>query len=576
MVDRGWMTGRLALFLVLAASLSGCAWQATQFWLAGDEIKLRDSEAPLAATSDKPTLLIVAIDGIDRHLLYDMLRRGGLPEMARLLGGQTGDDFEHAYFDETLESTLPSSTGVSWATMITGRDPAETGVPGNEFFIRETGQFAAPVPVTVPTALPVFKIYTEGYANALLEVPTLYERLRAAEPGMRIWVGMHQYYAGADRLLLTDRTVMLDLFQSLFAGSFIDITPDSESLSAFKELDQEVIENMADLIDDGEAPADVITVYLPGLDHYAHITDDAPDVTRRKYLRDGLEPMLKRLRQTLAEAGALDNRYVVLTSDHGHTGVRADDTHSLSVDGQGEPPNVLEATGFTVRPFALDVDEATYFDSVLAYQGGMAFVYVADRSTCDTAGAPCDWRAPARRVDIDAAAEAFYQANRGRGSVPEMADALDMILVRTGPSAGATAPVFEVYTGRGETQPIDVFLAEHPRPSYVDLAGRIDDLTVGPHGDRAGDVILIAENGNTDDIDRRRYFASLYHAWHGSPSHRDSDIPLIVAHPGHSRDQLADDVQRVTRGRPEQRRIAEVIYQLREGAGACMHETGCD
>lgn len=151
-----------------------------------------------------------------------------------------------------------------------------------------------------------------------------------------------------------------------------------------------------------------------------------------------------------------------------------------------------------------------------------------------------------------------------------------MILVRTGSSVGATAPVFEVYTGRGETQPIDVFLAEHPRPSYVDLAGRIDDLTVGPHGDRAGDVILIAENGNTDDIDRRRYFASLYHAWHGSPSHRDSDIPLIVAHPGHSRDQLADDVQRVTRGRPEQRRIAEVIYQLREGAGACMHETGCD
>ncbi len=560
-------------FVVLVfcvAGLSGCVWQAAKFWVAGDEIKLREPAPPGSAAADKPTLLIVAIDGIDRHLLYDMLRRGELPQMARLLGDDGSGRFAHAYFDETLESTLPSSTGVSWATMITGRNPAETGVTGNEFFIRETGQFAAPVPVTVPTALPVFKIYTEGYANALLEVPTLYEHLRAADPAVRIWVGMHQYHAGADRLILTDRTVMLDLFQSLFAGSIIDFTPDSQALSAFRELDQEVIENMADLIADGQAPADVITIYLPGLDHYAHVHDAPPDVSRRTYLRDGLEPMMKKLRQALDMADALDDRYVVLTSDHGHTGVRADDAHSLSTDGQGEPPNVLEAAGFTVRPFTLEVDEATYFDSVLAYQGGMAFVYVADRSTCDTAGVPCDWQAPARRVDINAAAEAFFRADRGLGAVPEMKDALDMILVRTGASAEATTPVFEVYTGHGESQPIPAWLAEHPRPSYAHLAERIDDLTVGPYGARAGDVILIAENGNTDDIDRRRYFASLYHAWHGSPSYRDADIPLIVAHPQHASAELAERVRQVTGGAPGQRRIAEVLYRLREGPDTCM------
>ena len=277
MADGLKKTGAIVVLVLCASSLSGCVWQAAKFWVAGDEIKLRDNPAD-AAPADKPKLLIVAIDGIDRHLLYDSLRRGELPEMARLLGDDGGRGFAHAYFDETLESTLPSSTGVSWATMITGRNPAETGVTGNEFFIRETGQFAAPVPVTVPTALPVFKIYTEGYANALLEVPTLYEHLRVAEPAVRIWVGMHQYHAGADRLILTDRTVMLDLFQSLFAGSFIDITPDSQSLSAFKELDQEVIENMADLIEDGQTPADVITIYLPGLDHYAHVNAAPPDV----------------------------------------------------------------------------------------------------------------------------------------------------------------------------------------------------------------------------------------------------------------------------------------------------------
>ena len=200
----------------------------------------------------------------------------------------------------------------------------------------------------------------------------------------------------------------------------------------------------------------------------------------------------------------------------------------------------------------------------------MAFVYVADRSTCDTAGVPCNWRAPARRVDINAAAEAFFQADRGAGAVPEMQDALDMILVRTGASAGATAPVFEVYTGQGQSQPIAGWLAEHPRPGYAHLAQRIDDLTVGPHGDRAGDVILIAENGNTDDIDRRRYFASLYHARHGSPSYRDADIPLIVAHPEYSSAALAGRVNDVTGGAPEQRRIAEVLYRLREGPDSCM------
>ncbi len=34
-----------------------------------------------------PGLLIVALDGIDRPLLYGMLRAGELPEMAELLGG---------------------------------------------------------------------------------------------------------------------------------------------------------------------------------------------------------------------------------------------------------------------------------------------------------------------------------------------------------------------------------------------------------------------------------------------------------------------------------------------------------
>jgi len=558
---------------LLALSITGCVWHAAQFWVAGEQVELRETDAderPDAA--DAPQLLIVAIDGIDRHLLYDMLRAGELPEMARLLGDDGADEFAHAYFQDSLVSVLPSSTAVSWATTVTGKNPAEHGVAGNEYFIRKTGQYAAPVPVTIHDASPVFRIYTDGYANDLLEAPTLYERMRETDPGVNIWVGMHQFYSGADRLILTDRTAMLEAFQSLFATHVAGQLTGEESLSLFRELDEEVVENMDDLIE-SEPVADVITLYLPGLDHYTHINNADPDVSRRKYLKEGLEPLMADLRESLDEVGTLDDRYVVITSDHGHTGVMHDDEHSLSTDGEGEPPNVLEAAGFTLRPYALEVDDDVFFDATIAYQGAMAYVYVADRTTCAGRNAPCDWTRPARAEDIQAAAEAFYRNNEDGLLVPEMRDTLDMILVRTGDSDSDADQVFEVYIGDGKTQPIDAWLAAHPRPGYVDMADRLHDLTVGPHGDRAGDVILVAHNGDRDTPEERYYFAPLYHSWHGSPSRRDSDIPLIVARRGHDAVEIEQKIESVLAGRHQQRLIADVIIALREGAAAVQSNT---
>lgn len=550
--------------------LSGCVWQAAQFWVAGEQVELRETDVDeRPAARETPQLLIVAIDGIDRHLLYDMLRAGELPEMARLLGDDGTGDFANAYFQDSLVSVLPSSTAVSWATTVTGKNPAEHGVAGNEYFIRKTGQYAAPVPVTIHDASPVFRIYTDGYGNDLLESPTIYERMRDTDPGVRIWVGMHQYYSGADRLILTDRTAMLEAFQSLFATHVAGQLTGKQSLSLFRELDEEVIENMDDLIE-SEAVADVITIYLPGLDHYAHIHNADPDVSRRQYLKDGLEPLMADLRDSLDDVGALDDRYVVITSDHGHTGVLHDDAHSLSTDGEGEPPNVLESAGFTLRPYALDVDDDVFFDAVIAYQGALAYVYVADRTTCASRSTSCDWGRPARADDINAAAEAFYRNNADGLLVPEMRDTLDMILVRTQASDSDAEQVFEVYTGHGQTQPIETYLAAHPHPAYIDMADRLHGLTVGPYGDRAGDLILVAHNGDRDTPDGRYYFAPLYHSWHGSPSHRDSDIPLIVARRGHDSVELKQQVESVLAGRNQQRLIADVILSLRQGGSRNM------
>ena len=90
---------------------------------------------------------------------------------------------------------------------------------------------------------------------------------------------------------------------------------------------------------------------------------------------------------------------------------------------------------------------------------------------------------------------------------------------------------FEVYAGEGKTEPLDTFLAAHPNPTYIEFASRLRDLAVGPHGEGAGDVLLLAHNGDRARPEDRYYFASPYHSWHGSPSIDDSRIPLVVSHP---------------------------------------------
>src|SRR5947199_103653 len=80
-----------------------------------------------------------------RAQLYQMLRAGELPHLEALLGGE---HLAHAYLDDTLLSTLPSTTMAAWVTALTGVTPAEHGVTGNEYFVRETRTFACPAPVS--------------------------------------------------------------------------------------------------------------------------------------------------------------------------------------------------------------------------------------------------------------------------------------------------------------------------------------------------------------------------------------------------------------------------------------------
>jgi hypothetical protein len=178
---------------------------------------------------------------------------------------------------------------------------------------------------------------------------------------------------------------------------------------------------------------------------------------------------------------------------------------------------VLRGAGFRLRPFELEVDASHDFQSVLAYGGALAYVYVADRSTCASAGTPCDFSRPPRFTeDVLVAADAFFEANRTGKFAPGMKGTLDMVLTRQPrPFADDDEP-FAVCVGDGKLQPVSEYLRAHPHPTYVAFEPRLRELAAGRFGERAGDVLLIAHNGDVDHPDARYYFAGLYHSWHGS------------------------------------------------------------
>ncbi len=549
-----------ALATLGAGAACGAAMKVTDLVTGGEarEQRKRADDAP-RTSAGHPPILFIALDGVDRHLLYELLRKNELPALEALLGGSEGR-FPHACFDETLLSTLPSSTMAAWTTAMTGVPPATHGVTGNEFFIREERRLAAPAPVSFDDSKTTLSIYTDGYLDALKKAPSVYDRMREREPDILIWVAMHQIFSGADKLIVTKPTILVQAFEHFFeqVAAGARVTRDG-----FKKLDEQVVSAVVTELEHGDLP-DVLAIYLPGTDLYAHVADEGPDEARKSYLKEIVDPALAKLLARLRDRHALDDRYIIVTADHGHTEVVRDDAHALSAQGPAYPPALMKKAGYRVRPFSLDVSEKDDFDSVLVEGGAMAYVYVADRSTCAATGTPCDWARPPRfEEDVVPMAEAFYKNNEDGSSVPEMKGTLDLVLTRHPKPVPEVDLPFEVYVGSGKTVPLEVYLSEHPHPTYIDAAARFRDLAVGPRGERAGDILLLAHNGDRKDPADRFYFASPYRSWHGSPSRQDSEIPLIVGNPRRTSESIHTDVTRVLGGRPYQQKITDLLLDLR-------------
>ena len=562
---------RVALLPAATLFLAGCSLftqskEAVGLVAEGDSRDLRDSEEPRTAlTERRPDILILAIDGVDRDLLYAMLRRGELPGMSRFLGRRSGDTFAHAHLDERVLSGLPTSTAPAWASLYTAAPPSVHGVVGNEFFIREKKELAAPVPVSFLDTTPSLRSYTEDYADGLLEAPTIYQRIRARDPGVRIWVAMCMYHRGADRLLMARRTAVAAAFK-LFVEKTLVGEDDEIRMEKFAALDREVLTvtgNEVAGVDRDEPLPDILTVYIAGVDGFGHKSSAGADPARRAYLKKAVDPELARLHQKLLRRGALDDRFVVIVSDHGQATTEADDRTALGDDEGDEAPAILAAAGFRVRARKWEVPEGSDYDAVFAYGGPTAYLYLADRSTCEKDGTVCDFTRPPRfQEDVVPAADALLRATSKRGKRPGMRGTIDLVLARRPRAIGDDDVPFQVYLGGGKMEDVGRYLERHPHPEYPHFERRLRELATGAHGERAGDIMLISKFVARDPS-RRYYFGHELRSQHGGPSRKESEVPFVLAHPRMTRAELARIADRAFGGAPTLSDVGELLIDLR-------------
>ncbi|MGH7963954.1 MAG: hypothetical protein ACRERD_19385, partial [Candidatus Binatia bacterium] len=206
-------------------------------------------------------------------------------------------------------------------------------------------------------------------------------------------------------------------------------------------------------------------------------------------------------------------------------------------------------------------DEQDY-QATVAYQGAMAYLYLADRSTCPAEGDRCDWQRPPRlKEDLMPVVRAFYTVNKTGHPIPALKGTLDLIFARQPRPLDQDALPFQVFDGK-KLVPISTYLARHPRPDLLQLEKRMRWLGAGPYGHRAGDIVLLARSGLERPIEERFYFSGPYHSWHGSPAAQDSHIPFILTRKGDAGERLQALVKKVVGKSPSQLHVVPLVRAL--------------
>ncbi len=551
-MSRRTLIGFIATIAALMLLASSCAL-VRQILETGGEQQLKPATSPPAPSSTH--VLIFALDGAAPASLMDAVHSGHAPNIAALLGKDQGNGlFEHAYAAPHALSILPSSTIADWAAIFTGSTPAYDGIPGDEWFERETMQFYAPVPVSVSEIADNAKVVTDDLVGKQLRVPTLFEDLHRSSN-----VSLLSIHRGATIYTTVAPGAFPDLIEHLVKGELKGDDPE-KSLSG--SIDRNSIDKVIDALKDHGVP-DLQVVYLPGIDIFTH---GAPNrlAAQTRYLEHVTDGCVGRVLDAYRHAGAMNHTYVIFISDHAQIPTLDDHRHELGTDDEHSPFEAVHKAGFRVRRASLfvpDVDRD--YQAVLAYQGFMAYIYLADRSTCPHEHDRCNWKKPARfEEDVIPVLKTIYRSNTKGRPVAKLKGTIDLIFARPGVPPGQNALPYMVFDGK-DLVPIREYLKLHPRPDLIDLAQRMNWLSAGPYGSRAGDILLLPRACMNVPMRSRFYFAGMTHyTWHGSACEQDGHIPFILARPTATGEQMRDIMADFGADSPSERELTPLVRAL--------------
>jgi hypothetical protein len=415
-------------------------------------------------------------------------------------------------------------------------------------------KFYAPVPVSVTEMDDNRAMIIEDLVGKQLKTPTLFE-----QAGVKSSVSLNPIYRRADYFTAVDPISMVTLYTEFIARGGGENSP--EKMDIYEDLDKRSVPKLLDGIED-HGISKIQVVYFPGIDLYTHLASD-PIPMEVDYLEKVTDPLVAQILAYYQNLGILDQTYVMIIADHGHTPVPRDPKHALGSETNEGPTDVVKAAGFRPRRFVLNPgkDEQDY-QAAFAYQGAIAYVYLADRSTCPNPGMTCDWKRPPRwRQDVRPVARAFYTSNKTGKPVPQMKDTLDLIFARVPTPAGQPTMEYQIFDGH-RLVPIQEYLTAHPRPDLIQLDRRMQWLSAGPYGNRSGDILLLSKSGLNIPIQKRYYFSGPYHSWHGSASWQDSHVPLIVARQNYSSAKLKQIVDQAAGAQPSHLSLVPIVLAL--------------
>ncbi len=439
-------------------------------------------------------ILILDIDGLRRDVFDESLADPAQPALAALLG----DADRRVVFDPL--STAPSITFCAQSSMFTGRQPADHGVIGNQFFDR-FGRYEGRGPkfyafdvgdlLAVEDALRIY-MGDDGLLGHIypVGVTTLHEQVQTR--GKRSATVHHMVGRGADVWIKPD---LVRIGRAVKGGGFFGLRP--------AEFDSEMTDKAIALLRRGDRP-DVLTLYFLGLDQHSHYYGPALQLT---YMREHIQPALERLRTALDELGLLDGLLTVVASDHGQIATPRDSRHSLrlSFPFDRELAHVFDSLGLDVHDYPGETPDC---DAVVACNGGLAYVYLRHP------GRP--WAdAPRFDEDVLRVANAFWDAHQTGAHSHELQGALSAVLVRNVAGDGWAA-AYQSLDSTGQLALLETAFATGEGRHFAQAAKRLraSQTDIGP------DMVLVS------NYPEGFYFSPPLLGMHGGLHPEDSSATL--------------------------------------------------